>query len=101
VDLSELTRTRSWRTPSTERTVERSAGPLSPKMLVAEAGIVPGEPSGRTTTRSTLPFHLLKPVACSSRPKRGWSVEVTLTSHGSSCRNCCSLSLSRWGWASR
>ena len=56
---------------------------------------MPGEPSGRITTRRIFPSHLLKPVAWSNRPNRGCIVEVTRTSHGNTCRNCCSLSVSR------
>jgi DNA replication protein DnaC len=70
VDLSELTRTRSWRTPSTERTVERSAGPLSPKMLVAEAGIVP------VGVGKSMIAQALGHAAC----RRGYTVVFTKTS---------------------
>ncbi len=47
---------RSPRTPSTDNTdVSRFSGGAAPSTSVASAGTVPGEPSGRTTTSSSVP----------------------------------------------
>src|SRR5215218_6656021 len=61
-------------------------------MSVASARIVPGLPSGNSTTSCTTPFHRLNPEHGNISPNNGCISEVTRTSHGNTDRRCCSLS---------
>ena len=47
----------------------------SPRMSVADTGIVPGEPSGRPTTKNSVPSTRLKPMAGRSRPNKGCTAD--------------------------
>ena len=62
---------------------------------------MPGEPSGKSITNNNTPFHRLNDFADSSRPNNGCVSATTRTSHGKTARNCCSLSPSLPGPASR
>ena len=77
----------------------RPAAPPTPNTSVASARIVPGEPSGSSTTNSSTPFHRLNDRAANRRPNNGCVSATTRTSHGNTARNCCSLSPSLSGSA--
>jgi len=55
----------------------------------ASARIVPGEPSGSSTTSKSTLSRRLKPMQRATARTTGCVVAVTRTSHGSSCRRCC------------
>ena len=74
-------------------------GPPTPNTSVASARIVPGDPSGSSTTNSSTPFHRLNDRAANKRPNNGCVSATTRTSHGNTARNCCSLSPSLSGSA--
>ena len=82
----------SSRSPAAFSTDTASACPQSPSASVASARIVPGEPSGRSTTSSNTPFQRLNDRAAKRHPNNGCVGATTLTSHGNTARNCCSLS---------
>ena len=100
---------RNSRRPSTSSATVRPAASLSPNTSVAEALIVPGDPSGRPTIKFKTRFSRVNPLAHNNCPNNGWVDPVTRTSHGKTERRCCSLSpslpepakpTSRQGWRS-
>ncbi len=82
----------SARSPAASSTDTAPCGPPPPNTSVASARIVPGEPSGNSTTNNNTPFHRLNDRAANSRPNNGCVSAITRTSHGNTARNCCSLS---------
>ncbi len=80
--------------PSRIQHHRRAARLGRPSTSVASAGIVPGDPSGNSITSSSSPFSRLNDRTATRRPGSGCILETTRTWHGSTARNCCSLSLS-------
>ena len=66
----------------------RALGPTAAEHI----RIVPGEPSGRSTTNSSTPFQRLNDRAANRRPNNGCVSAITRTSDGKTARNCCSVS---------
>ena len=73
---------RNSRRPSTSSATVRPAASLSPNTSVAEALIVPGDPSGRPTIKFKTRFSRVNPLAHNNCPNNGWVDPVTRTSHG-------------------
>ena len=91
---SAATSSRRRRHPPTSSTTGAPPASADPSTSVAPAAIVPGDPSGNSITSSSSPFSRLNDRAATRRPDSGCVTEVTRTSHGSTARNCCSLSIS-------
>ena len=79
---------RNSRRPSTSSATVRPAASLSPNTSVAEALIVPGDPSGRPTIKFKTRFSRENPLAHNNCPNNGWVDPVTRTSHGKTERRC-------------